>query len=106
RDSVKSPFAVGEAPTAIVLGREWRWNRDQLFQSTAVNVAELIAQIPGARQMRSGLMLAPQVILWMGEPGRVRVFLDGIALDNGDPRTGDVQDIGTIALWNLEEVRA
>jgi hypothetical protein len=106
RDSVKTPYAVGVAPTFASAGRGPHWGRDEIFQMGAMNVAELIERIPGARILRTGLALAPQSITWWGETGRVRVFLDGIELDRMDPREGTVRDLGAISVYQFEEVSA
>jgi hypothetical protein len=106
RDSVKAPYALGEAASAPTLGRTWHWGRDEIFRGGAVSLAELITQIPGAAMIRTGLMLSAQAITWWGHPGAVRVYLDGIELDGINPRDGRVQDLGAIAIWNLEEVTA
>jgi hypothetical protein len=106
RDSVKTPYAVAPAPPFLGVGRPYHWLRDELFQTGATSVAELIERIPGAGMMRSGLVLAPQVITWWGETGRVRVFLDGIELDGLDRREQGIRDLGAIAIWELEEVTA
>lgn len=106
RDSLKSPFGVSEAPGAPVQGRVMRWNRDELFQGGATNIAELIEHVPGARVLRTGLMLSPQVVLWNGEPARVRLFLDGVELDAMDTRAGRAQDLSRVPIWTLEEVTA
>jgi len=104
RDSVKLPLPLADAPASA--GKPIRWSGDELFQNMALNVAELIARIPGAMMLRSGYMLAPQTITWFGEPGRVRVFMDGVELDALDRREGLVRDLGAIHLWDLEEVLA
>jgi hypothetical protein len=104
-DSIKTPFAVAEAPVPQRFGRH-RWSRDQIFQTGAVNVAELIARVPGASLARSGFVMSPQIVTWHGETGRVRVFLDGIELDVLNPREGTVRDLGAISIFELEEVIA
>lgn len=51
RDTIKTPFAVSEVPLAAGATRV-RWERDQIFQTGSLNVAELIARVPGAAIMR------------------------------------------------------
>lgn len=82
------------------------WTRDQIFQTGALNVAELVERMTGVRNLRSGFILAPQVVTWWGETGRMRVFVDGVEHEVMNPREGRVQDLGAIATWNLEEVIA
>jgi hypothetical protein len=105
RDTIKTPFAVSDVPVVPGIGR-YHWSRDQIFQTGAISAAELIARVPGAAIMRSGFAMAPQVVTWMGETGRVRVFLDGIELDVLNPREGTVKDLGSVSVWELEEIIA
>ena len=106
RDSVKVPFAAAYAPTAIGATERVRWTRDEIFQMGALNAAELVERLTGVRVLRTGFVLAPQVVTWWGETGRVRVFVDGVEIDILNAREGSVQDLGAIATWNIEEVVA
>jgi hypothetical protein len=106
-DTVKAPIAVaprGAAPE--VSGRRSVWDRDAIFASGALTLPELLAQVPGVTTMHAGFMAAVSATSWYGEPGRVRVYLDGVELDPLDPRDGGVADLGVIQLWSLEEVAA
>jgi hypothetical protein len=81
-----------------------RWQRDQIFQTGAFNLAELLERIPGVSLLRSGLLVAPQVIAWWGDPTRVRIFLDGVELDQLDARSGPARDLSVVDIWTLDEV--
>ena len=104
-DTLRAPTARSEAPMLPETGTGWRWDRDEMFASGALNLAELISRVPGAVQFRAGWIHTPQVVGFLGDPGAVRVFLDGIELDALDPRTGNVLDLAEVPLWTLEEVR-
>jgi hypothetical protein len=105
RDTIKSPLAVGQRPaTPEIRGRRTIWDRPAIFASGALTLPELIAQVPGGTVFNAGFIAAPTVTSWYGEPGRVRVFLDGVELDGLDLRTGGAQDLSTVQLWTLEEV--
>ncbi|MBL8997913.1 MAG: TonB-dependent receptor plug domain-containing protein [Gemmatimonadetes bacterium] len=105
KDTVKSPIAVAPRPAMPeVRGRRTVWDRDALFASGALTVAELVSQVPGVTTYFAGFIAAPTASSWYGEPGRVRVFLDGVELDALDAREGGVRDLGVIQLWSLEEV--
>lgn len=107
RDTIKAPIAVAERPgSPEVFGRRYVWNRDAIFMSGALTLPELIAKVPGATVMNAGFVMAPAVASWYGQPGRVRVFLDGVELDHLDPRSGGTADLSTIMLWPMEEVSA
>jgi len=69
-----------------------------------VTLTDLLADIPGVTVANAGFIQAPTATSWYGDAGRVRVFLDGVELDDLDPRTGGVADLATIPIWYLEEV--
>lgn len=106
-DTVKAAFAVGERPRAPELrGQQYVWDRERIFVTGALTLAELVSELPGATALRSGYLLAPTATNWYGDPGRVRVFLDGVEMDPLDRRLGGSIDLATIPLWSLEEVAA
>jgi hypothetical protein len=100
RDTLKAPFTA--APTPTVGTR--RWGREEIFQSGATSLAELLQLIPGTGMLRSGMLLAPQLVTYWGEVGRVRVFLDGVELDPLDARGGGVADLARISVWQLDDL--
>lgn len=105
RDTVKTAFAASERPRGAELrGRQYVWTRETIYVTGAMNVAELVAEVPGASIVRSSYLMSPIVTSWQGEPGRVRVFLDGVELDALDVRMGGQLDLASIPLYGLEEV--
>lgn len=81
----------------------WLWARDDLLRSTAMSVADLLAQVPGLVGVRSGYFGAPEGVAGHGAAGAdVRVYLDGYALD---PIGSAALDLSRIDLVNLEQVR-
>jgi hypothetical protein len=105
RDTIKDSFVVGEQPrTPEARGRQWVWDRQQIYVTGATSLAELIQEVPGASIVRSSWLMSPVVTSWYGEPGRVRVFMDGVELDAIDPRMHGQLDLATIPLYGLEEV--
>ncbi len=105
RDTVKAPLAVAMRPVLPeIRGARTIWDREALFAAGALTLPELIAQVPGAALFNAGFIAAPTVTSWYGEPGRIRVVLDGVELDALDWREGGVADLATIQLWSLEEV--
>ncbi len=102
---MKSPIAVAMRPAVPeIRGRRTIWDRAALFASGAFTLPELLAQVPGVSVFNAGFIAAPTVTGWYGQPGRVRVFLDGVELDPIDPREGGTRDLSVIQLWTLEEV--
>jgi hypothetical protein len=80
------------------------WDREAIFASGALTVADLLEQVPGVTMMTTGFILAPKVASWYGDPGRVRIYIDGIELDAINVRNGGINDLATIPLWSLEDV--
>jgi hypothetical protein len=104
RDTLQAPIARAELPATLEIGEVRRWDREALFASGALSLAELLARLPGVTTFTTGWVATPSVASYYGDPGLVRVFLDGIALDVLDPRDGGVQDLSDIQLWMLEEL--
>jgi hypothetical protein len=105
KDTIKDPIAVAPRPALPeIRGRRTTWDRNAIFGSGALTLPELLAQVPGATVFNAGFIAAPSATSWYGQPGRVRVFLDGVELDALDQREGDVRDLSVIQLWPLEEV--
>ena len=106
RDTVKTPIARPYAPRSTEIGASsWRWDRDQLFASGAMSMGDLLSSVPGVTIMTTGFLLAPQVAAYYGDPGRVRLFLDGVELDPINPRNGGIPDLALVPLWSLEDVK-
>lgn len=105
RDTVKAPIAVAERPRAPDMsGRRIVWDREAIFASGAFTLPELLANVPGASLYNAAFIAAPTAMSWYGQPGRMRVFVDGLELDALDPRTQGTADLSTIPLWAMEEV--
>jgi len=105
KDAVKSPLAVAPRPAVPeIRGRRTIWDRAAIFASGAITLPELLAQVPGVDVFNAGFIAAPTVSSWYGQPGRVRVYLDGVELDALDPREGGVRDLAVLQMWTLEEV--
>ena len=103
-DTIKSPIARAESPVLTDVGSSFRWNRPALFASGALTLADLLERVPGLTTLRGRWLPSPMVGAYLGDPGRVRIFLDGLELDVLDARNGGVPDLANIQLWPLEEV--
>jgi hypothetical protein len=107
RDTIKTPIARPYVPRSTEIGgRDWHWDRDQLFASGAFTLGDLLASVPGVTMMTTGFILAPQVASYYGDPGKLRLYLDGVELDVLNPRNGGIHDLAMIPLWSLEDVKA
>jgi hypothetical protein len=104
-DTIKTALAAAHVPAPIGarIGPQ-RWNREALFAAGALTLGELIAQVPGATLMTGGFILAPTLVAWHGDPGAVRLIIDGIERDDLDPRNGGVTDFAQVPLWVFEEI--
>ena len=103
-DSIKRPFGRFADPALYEIGPQYEWNREQLFATGALTVIDLLDRIPGVTTFRSGWLATPQVATYNADFRRVRVFYDGIEIDNLDSRTGGMLDLSTVQLWSLEHL--
>ncbi len=107
RDTIKTPIVKPYVPRSTEIGAsDWHWDRDQIFSSGAFTLGELLASVPGVTMMTTGFLLAPQVAAYYGDPGKIRLYLDGVELDVLNPRNGGIHDLAMIPLWALEDVKA
>lgn len=106
RDTIKTPIARAYVPRSTEIGAsDWHWDRDQMFASGAMTLSDLLSSVPGVTIITTGYLLAPQVAAYYGDPGRVRLFLDGIELDALNPRNGGISDLALVPLWSLEDIK-
>ena len=103
-DTIKPPFGRSTDPRTADIGPQFSWNRDELFASGALSLADLLARVPGVTDFRTGYVNSQKFDAVNGQLNSVRVFLDGLELDNLDSRTAPLIDLNTIQLWTLERV--
>ncbi len=103
-DTIKARFGRASGAGTSDVGPQYSWNRDELFATGALSLADLLERIPGVTSFRSGWMASPKFAAVNGDLGRIRVYYDGISVDNLDARTGGLLDLNTIQLWTLESV--
>ena len=103
-DSIKPPIGRFADPVLYETGPQYEWNREQLFATGALSLIDLLDRIPGVTTFRSGWLATPQTAMHNGDFRRVRVFYDGLEIDNLDSRTGGVLDLSNIPLWSLEHL--
>ncbi|HEX6629829.1 MAG TPA: Plug domain-containing protein, partial [Gemmatimonadaceae bacterium] len=104
RDTVLPPLARAPRPEPLAIGGDYRWDRDALFASGAMTLTDLLERVPGVTSFRTGWLLTPEHVTYVGEFQRVRIFYDGVELDALDPRGGGLQELSRIPLYTLEEV--
>jgi len=103
-DSIKAPIGRFSDPALYEIGPQYEWNRAQLFAAGALTVVDLLDRIPGVTTFRSGWLSTPQTATYNASFQRVRVFYDGIEIDNLDSRNNGPLDLSTVQLWSLEHL--
>lgn len=103
-DTIKAPFGRQPLPHTADIGPQYEWDREAMYASGAYTLADLLERIPGATSFRTGWIMSPKFVAFNGDLQRVRVFLDGLEVDNLDTRNGSLLDLTTIDLFTLEHV--
>ncbi|HZK77677.1 MAG TPA: Plug domain-containing protein, partial [Gemmatimonadaceae bacterium] len=103
-DTIKAAFGRGIGPRTADIGPQYSWNRAELFATGALTVADLLERVPWATSFRTGWLASPKFVAVNGDMSRIKIFYDGIELDNLDGRSGSVLDLNTVQLWTLENV--
>ena len=103
-DTIKPPVGRFADPVLYEIGPQYEWDRTQLFATGALTVIDLLDRIPGVTTFRSGWLATPQTAAYNNGFDRVRVFYDGIEIDNLDNKTGGVLDLSSVQLWTLEHL--
>ena len=103
-DTIKAPIGRSADPALYEIGPQYEWNRAQLFATGSLSVADLLDRIPGVTTFRSGWLATPQTATYAGDFQQVRVFYDGVEIDNLDDRTGGILDLSSVQLWSLEHL--
>jgi hypothetical protein len=103
-DTIKAAFGRGAGPKTADIGPQYSWNRAEMFATGALTVADLLERVPWATTFRSGWLASPKFAAVNGDLGHIKIFYDGIELDNIDPRNGGILDLNTVQLWTLEAV--
>jgi hypothetical protein len=102
-DTIKAPFGRSVGPRTADIGPQYQWNREQLFASGAYTLADLLERVPGVTTFRSGWLASPKFAATNGDLTKIKVYYDGIEMDNLDTRSG-MLDLTTIDIWSLENV--
>ena len=103
-DSIKAAFGRMPAARSSDIGPRYEWDREELYASGAYTLADLLDRVPGATSFRTGWIMSPKFVAVNGDFQRVRIFYDGLEIDNLDTRNGTLLDLTTIDLFTLEHV--
>jgi hypothetical protein len=105
RDTIKAPLTHAEAPVLADQTGSFVWDRRDIFATGALTAQDLLERIPGVTGLQSLWISQPIIASYLGDPARVRVFLDGLELQEMDPRMSGFTDLSQIPLWALDDVR-
>ncbi len=103
-DTVKAPLANFERPQDFETTGRLRFDREQILATGALNLADILDQVPGVTTYRSGWIAGLHAATYNGDAGRLRLFVDGVELDPIGGRERGVQDLTDIPLWTLDEL--
>lgn len=104
-DTLRAPFAHAETPVLTEYDSTFVFTRAQIYGSGALTLLDLVERVPGLTGFRAGWLLSPMTVAYMGDPGRLRVFYDGLELEPLDARLGRSLDLSSIPLASVEDVR-
>lgn len=104
RDTIKAPIAHFEKPYSFDVDERLRFNRAQILNSEATNLSELLALVPGVTHYATGWLASAHLASYGGSFSRVRVFIDGLEMDNNDSRSSGILDLIEVHLWTLDEI--
>jgi hypothetical protein len=103
-DTVKAPIAQYPTGPDTEILRARRWTREELLATGAINIADLLEDVPGLTTYRTSWFPGVHAAAYQGDFRRLRVFMDGLELDAPDPRNNGVLDLTEISLASLDEV--
>lgn len=97
---------IGRDRTArsFEIGKTYNYSRDELYATGALTLTDVLAKLQGVTTFQTGWITSPQVASYNGDVTRVRVFYDGVEVDNLEPRNGGSMDLRNIQLWSLQEM--
>ena len=104
RDTVIAAFAQAEMPRVLDVGQSYSWDREALFNTGALTLVQVLDRVPGLTIFQSGWITSPQFVSYLGNPTRVRVYLDGVELIALGNSTSSPLDLASVAIWNVDNM--
>lgn len=101
-DSVQARIGRDQVMPTLDIGQPFTFDRDAMFRSGALTVGDLLDRIPAITTYRAGWLAAPLTAAYGGDFSRVRIFFDGIEMDDLEPRNGTAPDLHSVPLWTLQ----
>jgi hypothetical protein len=103
-DTLKRPVGARLTPPNHDILRRFHWTRAEMFATGALTLSDLLDRVPEISTFRAGWLRPPEHAAFNGDPGAIRIFIDGVELDNLNPRAGGLKELQTIQLWSFDEV--
>lgn len=103
-DSIQARFGRDDVMPTLDIGQSYSFDRDALFRSGALTLGDLLERVPGFTTFRAGWLRSPEVTAYAGDFSRVRVFFDGIEMDDLNGRDGAAPDYENVPIWALEKL--
>ncbi len=103
-DTLKAPLAHFERPDVPEWSDRMVLSKQEILQSGAVTLADLLDRVPGVTTYRSRWLAGLHLAAFNGDFRRIRVFFDGVERDAIEPRQGGVLDLTDVPIWTVDEI--
>lgn len=103
-DSIQARMGRDHGPISLEIGDSYTFTRDQYFATGALSLTDLLARIPGIMTIQTGWLESSQAVAYNGDLGRLRVFYDGIEMDELEGRQNGIVDLSAIPSWSLDRL--
>jgi len=104
KDTVMTPFAQAEMPPVLEPGQSYTFDRDALFNTGALTLNQLLQRVLGITTYQSGWIPSVQYASFLGNPGKIRIFIDGVELQTIGNSTSSPIDLASVAIWNVQDL--
>jgi hypothetical protein len=104
KDTLVAPYSVAPVPTVLEIGDTYTWDRAALFNTGLITIYDVLERVPGLTMFRSGWVTSPQYAAYLGNPGRVRIFWDGVETIALGASTSYPVDLETIPIWAVQQM--
>lgn len=104
KDTLVTPYAQSPVPVVIEIGDSYTWDRAALFNTGLITIYDVLLSVPGLTMFRSGWVTSPQYGAYLGNPGRVRIFWDGVETIALGASTSSPLDLSTVPIWAVQQM--
>ena len=104
KDTLVTPYSQAPLPVVIEIGDTYTWDRAALFNTGLITIYDVLLSVPGLTMFRSGWVTSPQYGAYLGNPGRVRIFWDGVETIALGASTSHPLDLSTVPIWAVEQM--